>query len=138
VRGHGEHRARLREPVRTRKSTPKGSNAEAPELPLRVPPLGEVHLAKARDNEPELEKPIEIYRVADDHRVHFLLSLSVVSAPAGADPFIDLLELELPKPADPVSWQFFVFNPAVDSVTRDAQMRRYFVHRVPPWICHAA
>ena len=58
VRGDGEHRARLREVVSARKSAPQRGGAEAPELALRVPPLGEVHLAEARDHEAQFQNAV--------------------------------------------------------------------------------
>jgi hypothetical protein len=49
----------------------------------------------------------------------------VVSCSAGADPLIDLGELELPQAADPVSRQPLVLDPTVDRVLGDAQMLGY-------------
>ena len=60
VGGDGEHRARLREAVRAREPAPERGGAEPPELALRVPPLGEVHLAEAGDDQAELQKAVEI------------------------------------------------------------------------------
>jgi len=60
VRSHGEHAPRLGEGVRPGKSAAKGSGAEAAELALGVPPFGEVHLAKAGDDEAELEQAVEV------------------------------------------------------------------------------
>jgi hypothetical protein len=60
VRGDREHRARLREAVRAREAAPERGRTEASELALGVPPLREVHLAEARDDEAQLEQAVEI------------------------------------------------------------------------------
>jgi hypothetical protein len=55
VCGDSENGAGLREAVRAREAAPKRSGTERAELTFRVPPLGEVHLAEARDDKPELQ-----------------------------------------------------------------------------------
>jgi hypothetical protein len=80
VSSYREHGSCLREAMRAREAAPQGGGSEAPELALGVPPLGEVHLTEACDQEAKLQQPIEIKRCSG-HRVPPFAVPSWASAP---------------------------------------------------------
>jgi hypothetical protein len=60
--GDSEDRTRLREAMRPGKAATKGSAAELAELALGVPPLHQVHLAEAGDENSQLQQSVQVER----------------------------------------------------------------------------
>jgi hypothetical protein len=61
VRRDGEDRTRLSEPMRAREAAAERGGAQARELTLCVPPLPQVHLAEAGDENAKLKKPVQVH-----------------------------------------------------------------------------
>jgi hypothetical protein len=56
--------------------------------------------------------------------------------PASQDPLVNLGQLELPEPTDPVSRKALVVDSPVHGVAGDAEMSRNFVYGVPAFVGH--
>jgi hypothetical protein len=52
--------ARLREIMRSRKSSSQSRGAQSTELSSGVPPFGKIHLAESTNYQPKLQEPVEV------------------------------------------------------------------------------
>jgi hypothetical protein len=71
LRGDGKYGARLRKGVRAGESAAESGCAQAAELSVRVPPSGDVHLAKPTHDKPQLQKAVQVkhrYRLLHQQR----------------------------------------------------------------------
>ncbi len=62
--------------------------------------------------------------------------VGVFGGVAPANPFVHFGQLELPEPADSVSWECPALNPSVDGVLGHAEMLRDLVDRYPRFRGH--
>jgi hypothetical protein len=71
----------------------------------------------------------------DDNPLSLLGCTLVVIGAAGSDPVVDLRNLELPEPADPMSWETATIDPPVDRILGNAQVSGDVIDRRPR-LCH--
>jgi hypothetical protein len=60
LRCHGKYGPSLRKIMRPGKTAPQSCGAKATELSPCVPPFSKIHLAKSRNNQTQLQEPIQI------------------------------------------------------------------------------